>query len=183
MPPSRKTFIGQLDHSVGSSYRDSAQYQSIPQGGGLLLDTDMPPLLSNNPISPLSIRPQTTIGSLPVVSSPHIGSAIITSGLPTIPSHIGGIPVVQNPNIRVNTYYSNTPVGGSFPLGDKQLLTTLPKTVQTARPITPSYRPSIVSPKNLSNYIPISSNISPSPQYIPQPKTFPSMIPTNSIYS
>ena len=148
MPPSRKTFIGSSGFSLDQSNRGSIQHNSIPASG-----LEIPPHASTLP--PITAVP-------PLVSTPtNIGIPIQTNTLISggSPSHIGGIPVVQNPNMPINTYYSTAPVGGSFLLRDRgvrgpvqaSVLTAVPtpiNTIPTAipisnlpRPVTPSYKP------------------------------------------
>ena len=165
MPPSRKTrFIGQSVTSLGSTNNQMS----------IRFDDLVGPSVRNTTVGGLdTISPVIAAGTLsniPVSSAQQIGNlgtvvqrqATTTVGGPT---SIQGIPVIQNPNSRVNTFYSNTPVGGSYPIsrspirgvspltGQKKITTNIitnnnSSTLQhpPARPLTPTFQPTLPPP-------------------------------------
>lgn len=115
------------------------------------------------PIAVDTISPVLAAGTVPIVPPPDINNFQTFNPIHTgTPTHIRGIPVVQNPNTRVNTYYSNIPVGGSFPISSFKrgvsplpvqnrvqqnvIETNLRAVTPTRRPITPTYQPAPLTP-------------------------------------
>lgn len=144
MQPSRKTrFIGQSHFSIDTpNHLESGMFDTIP-----------PPLGVPLPVPTDTLSPVLAAATLPNVPPSHAFSTnhinrVPTTGISGTPRHINGIPVVQNPHSRVNTFYSNTPVGGSFRIPAQRGLSPIPAQNRTLantirmseRQLTPSHR-------------------------------------------
>ena len=144
MQPSRKTrFIGQSHFSIDTSnHLESGMLDPIPPPLGLPLP------VPTDTLSP--VLAAATLSNIPPshpIPVNHINR--VTTGISGgTPRHINGIPVVQNPHSRVNTFYSNTPVGGSFQLPIRRESSPIPvqnrilaNNIRTSeRQLTPSHR-------------------------------------------
>lgn len=148
MPPSRKTrFIGQSNYSLDTSNNNtSVRFDSVQPGLPIPFSGPPPFSLATDTISPVLANGTLTALPQPIINTIQRQVTTNMGGV----SRVNTIPIVENTNRNIRTYYSNTPVGGSFPISRSPVkrgvspATTRPRPIVNAgtqrRPLTPTFR-------------------------------------------